>query len=130
MSLNRRRFVKNMTLSTAGVVMGGLFCRFFPDQAGKSTVFLACSNGLKRLNNNIDKSAVTKVLNQAIMGITGESTPGRAWKKLFSPRQKVGIKLSCLPSLFLSLSDYAPISWVLLYYWVTCRPRCFIPSQE
>jgi len=105
MSLNRRQFVKKMTLSTTGVILGGLFPRTLLARIGqKSTVVLTRSNRLKRLNNDVDKMVAGQVLNQALAGITGESTSVNAWKKLFSLNEKVGIKLSCLPGKPLSSS--------------------------
>ena len=103
MGINRREFGKTILFALAGSQwisspLAG------SDNRGESLVVHATSPLLKRVRNDIDSSASMKYVNRAMKQITGESGSLAAWKKLFSPHEKVGIKLSCLPGLPLSSS--------------------------
>lgn len=71
-------------------------------EPGKSIVVIARSAKLKRQGNKLLKENARIFLNKALMKITGRSSAAAAWKTLFSPGEKVGIKLSCLPGRHLS----------------------------
>jgi len=47
-------------------------------------------------NKEINLSVACEMVNSGLLKLTGESSPDRAWKSLFRPGDKVGIKVNCL----------------------------------
>lgn len=106
MSLSRRSFVKTVTLSATGVILGGdPVCGFSGQSGHNRLVLLAQSNRLRRQRGDIDQILARRILDQALMELTGRGSSENAWRKLFPPHHKVGIKLSCLPGKKLSSSQ-------------------------
>lgn len=99
MTMTRREF--NRAILAAGLG-ASLALPLHPDN--KSTVALARSGSLRRSGHDVKKSIVTGFLDRAMMTVTGAASPAAAWRSLFNPREKVGIKLSCLPGKPLSSS--------------------------
>jgi len=98
MKIKRRAFTKTLMATTVGAATGLLSAGRLPgDDPDESVVVLARSRGLIRVGNDIRRESAGRVLNEALKRITGQSSAARAWKKLFSPGERVGIKLSCLP---------------------------------
>ena len=84
---------------------GRVFPGFLRDAGSDaSRVVLARGRELIRSQNDLNRQSALDVLNRALRTITGGPTAVSAWKKLFSPGEKVGIKLSCLPGKYLSSS--------------------------
>jgi uncharacterized protein (DUF362 family) len=74
-------------------------------EPGKSIVVLARSPKLKRQGHKLLKEKVRPFVDKALIKITGASSAANAWKSLFSPGEKIGIKLSCLPGRHLSTTE-------------------------
>jgi uncharacterized protein (DUF362 family) len=74
-------------------------------EPGKSMVVIARSAKLKRQGYKLLKQNARAYLDKALMKITGKPSAISAWKTLFSPAEKVGLKLSCLPGRHLSTSE-------------------------
>jgi len=72
---------------------------------GKSIVVIARSPKLKRQGHKLLKENARPFVEKALIRITGASSAASAWKSLFSPGEKVGIKLSCLPGRHLSTTE-------------------------
>lgn len=72
---------------------------------GKSTVVIARSGRLKRRGYKLPKNNARGYVDKALMKLTGKATAAAAWKSFFSPGEKVGLKLSCLPGRHLSTSE-------------------------
>jgi uncharacterized protein (DUF362 family) len=105
MKQNRRTFASSLLWASAGAVSGIAVPIRLPGKAPEqSLVVLARSPRLKREGNDLGKQEVTSFLNEALRRITGQPSAGDAWKMLFSPHERVGIKLSCLPGRPLSSS--------------------------
>lgn len=106
MKITRREFGKKAISSAIGLSAGLSFPSFLIPSSppGKSRVVIARSDKLKRLNHRLVKENAGAYLDRALVKITGHSSPAAAWKSLFSPGEKVGIKLSCLPGKPLSSS--------------------------
>ena len=105
MSMNRRKFGKTLLAGAAGITTGTAFPAVIPAAgSGKSQVVIARSPELIRENHDLNREKVFEVINRLLMQITGQQKPVAAWKMLFSPGEKVGIKTSCLPGKFLSSS--------------------------
>ena len=104
MKITRREFGKK----TFSSVVGFSACLSFPSillpSPQKSRVAIARSPKLKRVNHQVIKENAALFLDRALVKITGQSSPAAAWKSLFSAREKIGIKLSCLPGKPLSSS--------------------------
>ena len=102
MTMTRRQFGKKVLLSTAGLG-ASLYLPGRPSfTEGESIVVLARSGELRRVENQIKKGAAARYLNRAMRKITDNPSSTAAWKSLFSPKEKIGIKLSCLPGMPLS----------------------------
>lgn len=99
---SRREFGKKILSTTIGLGAALYFpsIPLFPEK--NSTVALARSPKLQRVNNQVDKTTAADFISRAMIKITNASSPTDAWKSLFSPVETVGIKLSCLPGLPLS----------------------------
>lgn len=105
MMFTRRKFSRTVLLTSAGAAAGLLSTQRLPGTSPEeSMVVLARSQKLKRIRHNIPEKHVVPVLNEALKRITGKSSAEQAWKRLFSRRERVGIKLSCLPGKPLSSS--------------------------
>lgn len=104
-AVSRRRF-----LQTCGYGMTWLaVSRMFPESLcatldQPSRVVVARDRGLVRTRNLVNREIAERQLNRALQRLTGESADLRAWRSLFNPRERIGIKLSCLPGLPLSSS--------------------------
>ena len=105
MTINRREFGKAIMATSVWAGAGLFFPGGLPGAAAdESVVVIARGNELIRAQHDLKKENTLKVLNRAMKRITGCQTAESAWKKLFSPGEKVGIKLSCLPGKYLSSS--------------------------
>ena len=98
--MKRREFVKNSITFAASLGMPYILV----PSASRSKVVIARNDELIRKNHQVIKERVAKYLDQALLVITGHTSPAAAWKSLFGPRETVGIKLSCLPGMPLSSS--------------------------
>ncbi len=62
----------------------------------KSTVVLVRDSAVRSERQVIDIAVLEKMLTRAILRLTGQSTPERAWRVLFSPDDVIGIKVNAL----------------------------------
>jgi uncharacterized protein (DUF362 family) len=105
MTFSRRKFSKTVLLASAGAAAGLLTTGRLPgSEPDESMVVLARSRKLMRTGHDLSKEHVIPVLDEALKRITGQTSAQQAWKRLFSPQERVGIKLSCLPGRPLSSS--------------------------
>lgn len=102
MNMTRREFSKKLLSTTVGLG-ASLYLPGTPIKT-ESIVALARSGELLRTGNDVKKAAAAKYLERAMKTITGAVSSPEAWKTLFSAKEKVGIKLSCLPGKSLSSS--------------------------
>jgi hypothetical protein len=104
MKITRREFGKQVIYSAAVLSASLSFPTFLIPSAVKSRVVIARSEKLKRVNHRLSEENAVHFLDQALVKITGHPSPAAAWRSLFSPRESIGIKLSCLPGKPLSSS--------------------------
>lgn len=104
MKLTRREFGKQVVYSAAALSASLSFSTFLFPSSAKSRVVIARSEKLMRVNHQLSKENAAHFLDLALVKITGRSSPAAAWRSLFSPEEKIGIKLSCLPGKPLSSS--------------------------
>lgn len=104
MTLSRRRFGQTVIAGGAALSAASLFPALLSPVQEKSPVVLARAGTLKRQGHDLDRAQVADYLDKALIKLTGQQTPVAAWKSLFSAREKVAIKLSCLPGKPLSSS--------------------------
>lgn len=102
--ISRREFSKRILVSAAGVSAVLSFPTLLLPSKAKSRVVIARSDLLKRMKHQVIKERVAPFLDNALAKITGQTSASAAWKSLFSPNEKIGIKLSCLPGVPLSSS--------------------------
>lgn len=105
---SRREFIKKLLalppLLGIGIKRRGANTFSFPiaqtppstPTAGKSRVVLVKNARVIDGRNRVNRTVISKMVNQAVMNLTGKSDPKSAWEMLFSPADIVGIKLSCL----------------------------------
>jgi len=97
MKITRREFNKRLLSSAAALSSALSFPSLLIPSSSVSQVVIARSDKLKRQGHEISIDHVTPFLDQAMVKLTGRSNTAAAWKSLFSPGDRVGIKLSCLP---------------------------------
>jgi len=104
-NITRREFGKKIIASAAALGTSLYFPAILKAEANQeSIVVVARSDTLRRIDDDIRKESAAKILNEAVMRIAGKSPAQSAWKSLFSPKETVGIKVSCLPGKKLSSS--------------------------
>jgi uncharacterized protein (DUF362 family) len=104
MKISRRTFGKTLLISGAALAAGRLPSRLPASEAHKSLVAQAVTPRLRRIAHDIQKQAARDCLDLCLLAVTGKSDAAAAWRSLFAPGEKVGIKLSCLPGRPLSSS--------------------------
>ncbi len=95
-TVSRRTFIK----ATLGTVMGASVARNLATGAvaeatKKSRVALLQNPGYFK-DRKIDVAIARKMVDQIMCGLTGKSSSGDAWKALFSPKERIAIKVNCL----------------------------------
>ncbi len=89
--ITRRDFLK----AGAGIAIGGLFLEREDKPAKKDVkerVVLIRDRNVFSSKNNFDKKIVQRMLDEAVMGLTGISEPLKAWKEIIRSDDTVGIK--------------------------------------
>jgi len=114
--INRRLFLKSITVFStyfAGIISfplklwGGLTYKLSNSKSSKknpspriigekSRVVLIRDSAVLTSSNEINFSVACEMVNRGMVHLTGESSPVRAWKKLFRPKDVVGIKVNAL----------------------------------
>jgi uncharacterized protein (DUF362 family) len=96
----RREFLKQMALTGAaltalpGVVEAA--GKMAQGTGGKSRVVIATDTAALTKDNEAVQAVVEKMLAKSMTKLTDAKTSAQAWKKLFSPKDVVGIKVNCL----------------------------------
>lgn len=104
MNMTRREFGKTV-LSTAAALGASLYLPGNLDTAEKECIVVSArSTRLRRTGNDVDHAAAAEFLNRAMKTITSAPSDAAAWKSMFSAKETVSIKLSCLPGMPLSSS--------------------------
>ena len=103
-SIGRRRFAKAVLFSTAGAAAGWIGTVPIAGRTNPNTVVLCRSPRLQRVKNDIENPQASDFLNRAMRRLLQKERTAAAWGALFSPGDRVGIKLSCLPGMPLSTS--------------------------
>jgi uncharacterized protein (DUF362 family) len=104
MKISRRTFTRTLLLSGAALAAGRLPQRLAGSEAQKSLVAQAVTPRLRRIAHDIEKEAARDCLDRCMLAVTGKRDAAAAWGSLFTPGEKVGVKLSCLPGRPLSSS--------------------------
>ncbi len=105
MRLSRREFLQKCTGSMAYLAVRAAFPGIFAfPLSAESRVVMVRDRRLKRIGDDVNSEVALKLLNQAMQKLTGAKSDVSAWKSLFNRRERVGIKVSCLPGRKLSSS--------------------------
>ena len=114
--MNRRFFLKSITIFTGcltGIISfplklwGGLTDKSLSNKSsgespspriigGKSRVVLVRDSRVLNSKHEMDLSVACEIVSKGMLNLTGESSPDRAWKSLFKPKDIIGIKVNAL----------------------------------
>ncbi len=100
--MRRRTFIRSLA--------GGIAARAFTSVAatvGGASRPVVCevpAGRLLRRQDDIDAAACRRFLDRAVVELTDRESAGAAWRSLFTPGERVALKLSCLPGKKLSTS--------------------------
>lgn len=105
MNFSRREFLQRCVNSMAYFTVSSAFPRVFarPIKAASRVVEVR-DDKLKRVGDDVNPEAAGRMLNRALQKLMQANSDLSAWKSLFNPRERVGIKVSCLPGRKLSSS--------------------------
>lgn len=94
----RREFLRQMAIAGAAFsVLSGVAeaAEAVAKGSGKSRVVVATDKAVFS-NGTVNKSVLGKMLGSSMAKLTDTKSGAAAWKKLFSPKDVVGIKVNCL----------------------------------
>ncbi|NOZ12304.1 MAG: DUF362 domain-containing protein [Acidobacteria bacterium] len=105
MTFSRREFLRKCADSMAYIAAAAAFPKILAlPHSAESRVVEVRDKRLKRTEDNMNPEITLKLLNQALRKLTGAKSDISAWKNLFNRRERIGIKISCLPGRKLSTS--------------------------
>ncbi len=91
--ISRRKLIKNTAFAAiAGALYLNTPFRLFAKNNPTTKVILIRDKELLDAGGNIDKRIMEKMLNKAMMELTGTSSASDAWKKIVKPEDIVGVK--------------------------------------
>ncbi len=86
--LSRRRFLQGSALALLAANLGGLD----PRRGKRARVVLIRDSQVLRADGSVDPAGMARMLDEAICALFGTKTAEDAWKKLFTPKDRAGIK--------------------------------------
>lgn len=93
----RREFLKQMALAGAALtVLPGVADAAEAASNGKSRVVMTTDAAAMSAEGQVNKAVLGKMLGKSMAKLTGTDSGAKAWKKLFTPQDVVGIKINCL----------------------------------
>lgn len=93
----RREFLKQMAVTGAALtVLPGVVEAAAKSPSGKSRVVITTDAAVMPRENEVAQGVIEKMLGKSMAKLTDTKTGAEAWKKLFSPKDVVGIKINCL----------------------------------
>lgn len=94
--LSRRQFLKGTVGTVVAASLAGTFAeKALAEGAKKSRVILLQDPAYFK-DRKVDGAVARKMVDRMICELTGKSSSGDAWKALFSPKEKIAIKVNCL----------------------------------
>jgi len=94
-SFSRRDFLKGTTLTTLGVALGLVSPEVLSSQeTKKERVVIVRDKNVQDADFKVDKNIFSKLLDTGMSNLGGDNDPTKVWKKLFSSKDIVGIKIS------------------------------------
>ncbi len=97
---DRREFLATSVRAGAGFLVGAAGCsaaeREAETAALRGRIVIARRKGLARAGQDDMKRLAAEMLNAAVRQLTGEASPRAAWRRLFGPRDRVGVKVNAL----------------------------------
>ena len=91
--MNRRSFILNTSLALAA---GPAALAKAAEPVRKAVVAIARNPKAVRDGNRLDDRIIREMVDAAVAAAAGETRPRDAWKKLFRPTDRVGIKINTL----------------------------------
>lgn len=94
----RREFLRNMALTGAALSLPGIVnaTAGTANTSGKTRVVIATDASSLTADNAVVQPVVEKMIARGVAKLTRSNTGVDGWKKLFSPKDVVGIKINCL----------------------------------
>lgn len=97
MSFTRRDFLKGTAFTTLGVALGLVPFEAFSSQGGKKErVILIREKDVLNNDLDLDKNLLSQMLDSGMANLAGENDPSKVWKKLFNPKDIVGVKINVM----------------------------------
>ena len=94
--VSRRQFLKGTVGAVVGASLAGTFVqKALAEQAKKARVILL-QDPAHFQEPKLDVAVARKMVDRIMCELTGKSSSGDAWKALFSPKEKIAIKVNCL----------------------------------
>ncbi len=94
--VSRRQFLKGTMGAVVGASLAGTFVRkAHAEQVKKARVILLQDPAYFQ-EGKVDAAVARKMVDRMMCELTGKSSSGDAWKALFSPKEKIAIKVNCL----------------------------------
>jgi uncharacterized protein (DUF362 family) len=94
--VSRRQFLKGTVGAVVGASLAGTFVqKALAEEAKKARVILLQDPAYFQ-ESKLDVAVARKMVDRIICELTGKSSSGDAWKALFSPKEKIAIKVNCL----------------------------------
>jgi len=95
--MNRRTFITNASLAVAAGIAHAA------DDEGESSIVAVAQNAKAIVElNRFDDKIIRELVDSAVAAAVGEARPRDAWRKLFRPGDRVGIKINTLSGPMLS----------------------------
>lgn len=94
--ISRRAFLKGTVGTVVGASLAGrLIGQVTAAEAKKSRVVLTRDPNYFK-NRRVDSSVAREMVDRIMCELAGKSSASDAWKSLFSPKEKIAIKVNCL----------------------------------
>ncbi len=95
-TVSRRTFLTGSFKAAVGATVGqSIVGRALAAEAKKSRVVLMRDPDYFK-DNDVDPAVARKMVDRMVCELTGKSSVSDAWKSLFSPKEKIAIKVNCL----------------------------------
>jgi uncharacterized protein (DUF362 family) len=101
----RREFLYTLAAGSLGALARSGHSSSSPNiisKKGKPRVGIARDERVFREENVLDSKRVGDLVHASVSAMTGKTDPADAWKEIFAPDDRVGIKVNCLPGRNLS----------------------------
>jgi uncharacterized protein (DUF362 family) len=94
--VSRRQFLKGTVGTVVAASLAGKFAEKAIAEGAKKARVILLQDPAYFQDRKPDGAVARKMVDRIMCALTGKSSPGDAWKALFSPKEKIAIKVNCL----------------------------------